>query len=141
METECRPIGKNGWEELKALHARYKREIGEDAPNDADFDRLFQAVEQGKIQFYGCFCEGRLIGVCSVSPTFSTFNYQPGGVFEDFYVLPEYRKQGIARKLVECARRESGVCSLLVGCADCDVDMYKALGFSVPLGNMLAYDD
>jgi hypothetical protein len=27
-----------------------------------------------------------------------------------------------------------------VGCADCDVEMYKALGFCIPLGNMLAYD-
>ena len=35
---------------------------------------------------------------------------------------------------------ESGVGSLTVGCADCDVGMYQALGFSIPLGNMLAYD-
>jgi hypothetical protein len=27
---------------------------------------------------------------------------------------------------------------LTVGCADCDVKMYKSLGFSIPLGNLLA---
>ena len=61
-------------------------------------------------------------------------------MFEDFYILPQYRHQGIARKLVQFARTESGVQSLTVGCADCDKAMYQALGFSVLLGNLLAYD-
>ena len=71
---------------------------------------------------------------------FSTFDYRPSGVFEDFFILPPYRHQGIARQLVETAYRESGVSTMTVGCADCDRDMYKALGFSVPLGNLLAYE-
>jgi len=29
---------------------------------------------------------------------------------------------------------------LAVGCADCDVKIYKSLGFSIPLGNLLAYE-
>ena len=29
---------------------------------------------------------------------------------------------------------------MTVVCANCDVEMYRALGFRVPLGNMLAYD-
>ena len=29
--------------------------------------------------------------------------------------------------------------SLSVGCADCDLEMYKSIGFRIPLGNMLAY--
>ncbi len=61
-------------------------------------------------------------------------------MFEDFYILPAYRHQGIARKLVQFAAAESGVRSLTVGCADCDVDLYTALGFRIPLGNMLSYD-
>ncbi len=28
---------------------------------------------------------------------------------------------------------------MTVGCADCDLAMYKALGFTIPIGNMLAY--
>ena len=29
--------------------------------------------------------------------------------------------------------------SLSVGCADCDVGMYKPIGFNIPLGNLLAF--
>ena len=65
---------------------------------------------------------------------------QTGGVFEDFYIVPEYRHKGIARQLVRFAYQESGVGSLTVGCADCDVKMYLSLGFTIPLGNLLAFE-
>ena len=61
-------------------------------------------------------------------------------MFEDFYIRPEYRHQGIARALARFAFAESGVSSLTVGCADCDLPMYRSLGFTVPLGNLLAYE-
>ena len=98
--------------DLKMLQLGYKQEIGED----------------------------RLIACCSITPTYSTFNYQIGGVFEDFYIVPEYRHRGIARQLVGFAYRESGVGSLTVGCADCDVKMYRSLGFTIPLGNLFTFD-
>lgn len=126
--------------DLIPLQLRYKEEIGEDAPGEEDFARLALAMEAGQILFYGCRAEGRLVACCSVSPTFSTFDYRKGGVFEDFYILPEFRHQGIARRLVEYAYRDSGVSSLTVGCADCDIEMYQALGFRIPLGNLLAFD-
>ena len=126
---------------LETLQCAYKREIGEDAPSAEDFARLREAIEQGQIFFFGCLAEGELVACCSVSPTFSTFDYRRGGVFEDFYIVPAYRRRGIARKLVEFAVRESGVSSLTVGCADCDRDMYRALGFTVPLGNLLAFGE
>lgn len=47
---------------------------------------------------------------------------------------------GIARELVQFAYSESGVRSLTVGCADCDIELYKSLGFSIVLGNMLAFE-
>ena len=125
---------------IEPLHIAYKLEIGEDAPGREGLDNLRKAVEEETIFFYACEEDGRPVGCCSVSPTFSTFNYQKAGVFEDFYILPEYRHRGIARKLVEFACRDSGVGSLTVGCADCDRVLYAALGFSIPLGNLLAYD-
>ena len=125
---------------LRALHAAYKREIGEEAPTEEELIRLFEAIKEEQILFFGCVDGDRLIACCSVAPTFSTFNYQKGGVFEDFYIAPEYRHQGIARRLVGFAYKESGVKSLTVGCADCDRQMYTALGFAVPLGNLLAYE-
>lgn len=132
-------LSEENMAELQELQTAYKAEIGEDCPTGEDFASLRRAIQSGQILFYGCAAEGRLVACCSVSPTFSTFNYQTGGVFEDFFILPAYRHQGIARKLVRFAWQESGVSSLTVGCADCDAEMYKALGFSLRLGNLCAY--
>ena len=133
-------VTRDNMAELKMLQLGYKQEIGEDRPTDENFDSLGQAVSKGQIIFYGCIDEGRLIACCSITPTYSTFNYQTGGVFEDFYIVPEYRHRGLARRLVEFAYRESGVGSLTVGCADCDTAMYQSLGFTIPLGNLFAFE-
>lgn len=60
--------------------------------------------------------------------------------FEDFYIKPELRHKGIARKLVAFAYETSQVSSLTVGCADCDIPMYNAIGFRISLGNMFAFE-
>ena len=137
---ECIRVTTDNMVELKILQLGYKQEIGEDRPTNENFDSLCEAISKGQIIFCGCIDEGRLIACCSVTPTYSTFNYQTGGVFEDFYIVPEYRHRGIARQLVKFAYRESGVSALTVGCADCDVQMYRSLGFTVPLGNLLAFE-
>ncbi len=133
-------VTEKDFDALKGLQRGYKAEIGEDAPSEADFRALLQALRDREILFFACADEGALVACCSVSPTFSTFDYRRGGVFEDFYILPAYRHRGIARALVRFARENSGVSSLTVGCADCDAEMYKSLGFRIPLGNMLAYE-
>jgi len=125
-------------EGLFELHRMYKADIGEEAPAPADIESLRRAIEDGRISFFGAECDGKLVGCCSVCVAYSTFNYAPAGVFEDFFILPEYRHRGIARELSNFAYRESGVRSMTVGCADCDVDMYRALGFDIPLGNLLS---
>ncbi|MCR4618861.1 MAG: GNAT family N-acetyltransferase [Lachnospiraceae bacterium] len=125
---------------LVLLHSNYKREIGEDAPTKEDIKNLFSAIDNKSIVFYGCYDGETLIACCSITRGFSTFNYSASGVLEDFYILPEYRHKGIARKLIQYAFTKSGVGSLTVGCADCDKKMYRAIGFSIPLGNLLAYE-
>ena len=122
------------------LQKRYKAEIGEEPPTDEGKARLADAMHRGTIGFYGAWEDEFLIGCCSVTVGFSTFDYMPSGVFEDFYIRSEYRHLGIARRLVAFAYRESGVSSLTVGCADCDVPMYQSLGFTVSLGNLLALE-
>ena len=124
---------------LWELQKLYKAEIGEEEPGAGCMERLKAAIQKDMIRFFGAWEDDDLIGCCSVTAGFSTFDYMPCGVFEDFYILPEYRHSGIARKLVQFAYRESGVSSLTVGCADCDVPMYTSLGFKIPLGNLLAY--
>ena len=128
-------------DQLWELQKAYKAEIEEDAPGEQDKTKLLPAIEKGQIIFFGAFDGAALIGCCSVTVGFSTFSYALSGVFEDFYICPEYRHKGIARELVRYAYRESGVSSLTVGCADCDVEMYRSLGFSIPLGNLLAFEE
>ena len=137
---EYRKIETSELEQLWEMQRCYKAEIGEDEPSEADKNRLREAMEQERILFYGVWDGDALAGCCSVTVGFSTFRYVASGVFEDFYIRPLYRHRGIARELVRYARLHSGVGSLTVGCADCDVPMYQALGFSVPLGNLLAFD-
>ncbi len=137
---ELRRIRTAELDALWELQIRYKAEIGEETPPEEGKPRLADAMEREAIRFYGAWDGDALIGCCSVTVGFSTFDYRPSGVLEDFYLCPAYRHQGIARRLVQLAHRDSGVSSLTVGCADCDVPMYQALGFSVPLGNLLALE-
>ena len=136
---DYRSITAEWMDALWPLQLAYKSEIGEDAPTDSDRAKLAEAISNGSIRFYGAWDEARLAGCCSVTIGFSTFNYAPTGVFEDFYIRPEYRHRGIARALAEFAFRNSGAASMTVGCADCDAPMYRAIGFSIPLGNLLAF--
>ena len=125
---------------LMQLQRAYKAAIREPAPETEALERLHSALRRGEIEFYVCEISGALVGMCSVCRTFSTFDYRASGVFEDFYIVPEYRHKGLARKLVRFAHAQSGVSTMQVGCADCDVPLYTALGFNVPIGNLLAYD-
>lgn len=135
------PITTDDFEELAVLQKAYKTEIGESLPTDGELESLKKAIQKEQIHFYGCKWDGTLIACCSVCYTYSTFHYGKSGVFEDFYIQPEYRHQGIARKLVAFAYEQSGVGSLTVGCADCDMPMYQSIGFRIPLGNMLAFGE
>ena len=134
-----RKISVSEIDALWELQKEYKLEIGEDEPDNTGKKNLADAISKDKILFYGVWEENSLIDCCSVTVGFSTFDYMPSGVFEDFFICSAYRHQGIARQLVEFAYRESGVSSLTVGCADCDVQMYEALGFTITLGNLLAF--
>lgn len=136
---EYRQIDIADLEALWELQTLYKAEIGEDAPDDGAKRRLAAAIRAGKIFFYGAWAEDALIGCCSVTAGFSTFDYQPSGVLEDFFIRAGFRHRGIARRLVQFAYRSSGVSTLTVGCAACDLPMYRALGFSLCLGNLLSF--
>ena len=127
---------------IKTLLDDYKAEIGEEALTEGQFSVLEKAILQKDIIFFVVKDEKALITMCSVSKTFSTFSCNYSGVFEDFYIVPEYRKRGIAKRLTEfvfdyCSKNT--ISSLWVGCADCDLEMYKHLGFNIPLGNLLTW--
>ena len=137
---EYRAISTFEMDALWQLQRLYKAEIGESEPGQGERDCLAAAIDKGSILFFGAWDENALVGCCSVTVGFSTFDYMPSGMLDDFYIRPEYRHHGIARQLIQFAYRESGVSSLTVGCADCDVAMYTSLGFSIPLGKLLAFE-
>ena len=83
---DYQPISVSQINSLWELQKLYKREIGEDEPDSAGKDRLAEAIKTGLIQFFGAFDHKSLIGCCSITVGFSTFNYRPSGVFEDFYI-------------------------------------------------------
>lgn len=129
-----------GWQLLK-LENSFLAEIGEPPLTEAKKERLAAAVREGRIAFFLALRGTRAVGMCSASPCFSTFACGETGVFDDFYVEPPFRRRGAARLLAQAARewcRARGMASLTVGCSAGDVGMYRALGFELELGTMLA---
>ena len=132
--TVCAAAGAEDIPKIMELMSGYKQDIGEEPLTQAQKVALGAAIETGRITFILAKRDGRAVGMCSVCETFSTFRCASGGLFEDFYVLPMFRGQGVARRLVEAAFAH------WVGCADSDVKMYERLGFRIPLGRLLTWN-
>lgn len=126
------------FDKLCKLLSRYKAEIHEDMPSDADFENLKNAMRRKCITFFGAKAEGKLVGCCSLVKCYSTFCFSDMAVFEDFHILPERRHTGIANRLVDFAVKSEPLGSVIVGASKCDEEMYRALGFTERLGSMLA---
>lgn len=127
--------------QLYKLENSFLAEIREEPLTEEKKARLSAAVREGRIAFFLAMRGSRAVGMCSVSPCFSTFACGETGVLDDFYVEPPFRRQGTARRLSQAAQdwcRERGMASLTVGCSAGDVGMYRALGFGLELGTMLA---
>lgn len=143
-EFKCELFNKEDFWQLSRLSNGYKAEIGEGFLEDKQKEALKKAIEDEDIYFFVVKHKIRVVAMCSVSITFSTFKCERSGVFEDFYIEPVYRKKGIAIKLINfvykwCEGKK--VSSLWVGCTDSDVEMYKSLGFKIPLGNLLTWSN
>jgi GNAT superfamily N-acetyltransferase len=128
--------------EFIELENAYRKDIGEEMLTAEQEEKLKTAVRNGRITFFTAEHGSHTVGICSVSRCYSTFSCSDTAVFEDFYVRPDYRKKGIARRLSEEARRwcrERGIASITVCSAPCDEEMYRALGFDVVLGRTMAH--
>lgn len=135
-----RQLNNNDYDKHFEIINMYKDDIGEEHITTNQHKKIIQAIENGQIRFYCVFEENVLIATCSISQGFSTYLCEPFGVFEDFYIRPEKRKQGIAKKLCSYVieeERKNRINSIWVGSADCDVEMYQYLGFELALGNLL----
>lgn len=128
------------WQLIKLMNG-YKTEIGETPLPEEKQILLSRAIQEEKIVFFVARRKNRAVGMCSVTKCWSSFSCGDTAVFEDFYVEPVFRGQGIARMLAEKAQswcREQGIASLTVCSAPCDEEMYRALGFDVTLGRTFA---
>ena len=150
-QDKCGPVtvarlvpdqGSNWSRQLRDLEEAFLCEIREGPMDDSRMERLATAIQREKITFFLAEAEGMDVGICSVSPSFSTVSCGEVGIFDDFYVVPAYRHRGVARLLAEAAQKwckANNLASLTVGCSPGDVGMYKALGFGEELGIMLAH--
>lgn len=136
------PLSAGEERQLMWLETSFLLEIGEETLNAEKEKALVQAIGEEKIRFFVSRDGERVVGMCSVAACFSTFACDTIGIFDDFYVEPAFRGQGVARGLVQAAQRwcvEQGILSLSVTCAPCDEAMYQALGFDTPLGKTYAH--
>ena len=124
------------------LEQQYKDSIGEQKLTDKQICNLENAIHEDLIEFFVAKIQGEIVAICSISLAFSTFSCKSMGIFEDFFIAPEHRKKGIARGLTSYVfgvLKSRNVSSLWVGCADMDLEMYKSIGFTKPLGNLLTW--
>ena len=127
--------------QLKKLENGFLKEIGESPATEEKQEHLARAIRNGKITFFIARRSQRAVGMCSVARCFSTFACRLCGVFDDFFILPGERGNGIARFLAAAAQewcKEHECATMMVGCAPKDVGMYRSLGFDTELGRMLA---
>lgn len=128
--------------QLNKLENGYLSEIGEDMLSDEKKKSLSGAVRDGKITFFLAKRGYRVVGMCSIVTSFSMFSCSNVASFEDFYIEPVFRSQGIARMLVKAVQqwcKGKNIASLCVTCAPCDEKMYQSLGFDTHLGSTYAY--
>lgn len=128
--------------ELIEILNEYKHSICEAPFSQEQLHSLQRAIADEIILFFLASVDGDVIGVCSATLGFSTFKCTKMGVFEDFYISPEYRQRGIAKKLanyVFSEMEDMGIENLWVGCADIDVAKFRNLGFNIGLGNLLTW--
>ena len=127
---------------LRALLAEFAAAIGEPAPDAEGFARITRALDDGRIAFALASDGADPIGMCSLTAGFSTYGAAPFGLVDDPCVDPTRRGGGVARALLEAVTAEArsrGCRSLLIGCSDGDVGMWKHFGFR-KIGNLMATD-
>lgn len=142
MLPEVEVLRHTELDQLAVLENSYLAEIGEQPLTDDKWERLQWAISEERITFFVAKNEQHIVGMCSVSRCFSTFACADIGVFEDFYIEPDFRRKGVARRLAMAAQqwcRAQGIASLAVTCAPCDEALYRALGFDVRLGTQYAH--
>ncbi len=92
-------------------------------PDKAALDRFENTIRQDRVRFLMALEQQRVVGVISVTFSFSTMQMRPYAILGDLYVHPGHRGRGCAAALVvagmDAAHRE--------GCAHCVTVSYEGL--------------
>lgn len=138
---QVRPFDGRDYRMLSLLLGGFKAEMGEQPLTQRQWAQLRNAIEEGRITYYVAYLSGEPVGICSLCETYSSYQCTAGGVFEDFFVLPQARGRGVARALVQQACgvvRARGGHTLTVACPPTDTELYQALGFTDARGTSLS---
>lgn len=128
---------------LRPLLGGFRHDVGEPLLTYDQTEALEEAIHDHRIIFLVALRLNRYVGMCSLSPYYSTYRCAPCYMLDDFYIEPYFRGKGIASKLISAAREyceSHGGSALTVGCSAGDEEMYRHLGFDTKLGTLLAYN-
>lgn len=98
-------------EELKPLFPKHWEEIGvfkDKVPLDPDYDEYLLLETQGKLTLATMRSDGTLLGYMVCFPNLKNLHYKSTRTarMDIIYIVPEYRKIGAGKRLVECMEAE-----------------------------------
>ena len=127
--------GKEHLDSLAALFDAYR--VFYEQPSDPGKAREFLAerLGGGDSVIYLATGERGALGFTQLYPTFSSVSMRPMWILNDLYVVPDERKQGVARALIDRARQlavETGAKGVILETAidnDAAQRLYDKYGF------------
>jgi ribosomal protein S18 acetylase RimI-like enzyme len=123
---------------FEAYRAFYRREPDENAARAFLRDRL--RLQDSVVLIAEVESEGVACGFVQLYPVFSSLRMARALILNDLYVAEEYRRVGVARKLMEAAKafaQISGAVSLSLETAPDNAEaraLYESLGYQVEEG-------
>lgn len=102
-----REAGLEDLHELAAIFDLYRIFYGQETDVEGAAAFLFERMEhrESVILIAEDVKQGRIAGFTQLYPVFSSISMKRSYILNDLYILEQYRKQGIARLLLEAAKR------------------------------------
>lgn len=107
-----REAGLEDLHELAAIFDLYRIFYGQETDVEGAAAFLFERMEhrESVILIAEDVEQGRIAGFTQLYPVFSSISMKRSYILNDLYVREQYRKQGIARLLLEAAKRYAKLC-------------------------------
>ncbi|UYO07921.1 GNAT family N-acetyltransferase [Paenibacillus sp. PSB04] len=102
-----REAGLEDLHELAAIFDLYRIFYGQETDVEGAAAFLFERIEhrESVILIAEDVKQGRIAGFTQLYPVFSSISMKRSYILNDLYIREQYRKQGIARLLLEAAKR------------------------------------